>query len=537
MDKKTVLAVVLAALILFGYQFYIAKFYPGAYTVTSPEPGASERMEESRPQEIAGLDTPRETIAESGPIAVPEVPAKKVVFETEKYVVTLSNEGGCIKSIVLKEYPHPGTNEVFKLVDIESPAEAVFNMDGMDEYNLPHVRFAVDEKRNEVVFSTQLKSGLNLTKRYIFHDDSYHIDLEAYFNNPTTQVIYPSYSIVAGSNVYIATKLDRRYAQIVSDISGKARRDNGKKGEGVFAAGAVNYSGLQNKYFSVITKPSVPAKGVWLRQTANDNLLSKIEIDKFAVNPGTTVYHNFLLYAGPTIKKAMEPYGLKAAISYGFFGGISEVLLAGLALFQRIFRNWGVAIILLSALVNLILFPLSRKSYESMKKMQEIQPHMEKLRNEHKDNPHKLNKEMMELYKKYNVNPMGGCLPLFLQIPVFISLYQALMRSLDLRGAGFLWIRDLSMPDAVRLPFSMPALGNSINILPILMAGAMVFQQKIAAQKGSAASAQAKQQQQMMVLMPVLFLFIMYNFPSGLVLYWLTNTLLTMFEQRAIMHS
>lgn len=172
-----------------------------------------------------------------------------------------------------------------------------------------------------------------------------------------------------------------------------------------------------------------------------------------------------------------------------------------------------------------------------MKKMQALQPHMEKLRSEHKDNPHKLNKEMMELYKKYNVNPMGGCLPMLLQLPIFVALYQALMRSLDLRGANFLWIKDLSMPDAVPIPFTLPAIGSSINILPILMAAAMVVQQKISTMKGKAESAQAKQQQQMMVIMPVLFLFIMYNFPSGLVLYWLTNTILTMLEQRAIMRT
>ena len=162
---------------------------------------------------------------------------------------------------------------------------------------------------------------------------------------------------------------------------------------------------------------------------------------------------------------------------------------------------------------------------------------MERLRNEHKDNPQKLNKEMMELYKKYNVNPMGGCLPLLLQMPIFIALYQGLMRSLDLRGARFLWIRDLSMPDAVRLPFAMPIIGNTFNILPVLMAVAMVFQQQMAMRKGAAGSAQAKQQQQMMIMMPIFFLFIMYNFPSGLVLYWLTNTILTMCEQRVIMHN
>ena len=143
----------------------------------------------------------------------------------------------------------------------------------------------------------------------------------------------------------------------------------------------------------------------------------------------------------------------------------------------------------------------------------------------------------MELYKKYNINPLSGCLPVLLQMPIFIALYQALIKSIDLRGAGFLWIKDLSMPDAVNLAFNIPGLGNTINILPVLMAGAMVFQQHIATKKSTGASAQTKQQQQMMIMMPVLFLFIMYNFPSGLVLYWLINTLLTVLEQHGIMYS
>ena len=421
-------------------------------------------------------------------------------------------------------------------MDIDDPTEGIFSIGELGGYDLSRIRYDTNEKGKEVVFTTQLKNGLEVTKRYIFHNSLYHMELELYIRNTSEQLLQAGYSIIAGSNIDIPTRIDRRYAQIVSDISGGARRDNGKKGKGDFVDGIVNYTGLQNKYFSVIAKTSTPTKGVLLKQLDSNNLLSQIEIDKFVINPHSGASHNFLLYAGPTKKEIMESYGLGSAVSYGFFGGISKVLLAGLKLFHRVFRNWGVAVILLSVCTNLILFPLSRKSYESMKKVQELQPHMEKLRNDHKDNPHKLNKEMMELYKKYNVNPMGGCLPLLLQMPIFIALYQALMRSLDLRGAKFLWIKDLSMPDAIHLPFSMPILGNSINILPILMAGAMVFQQQASMRKSSG-SAQAKQQQQMMIMMPVIFLFIMYNFPSGLVLYWLTNTVLTMFEQRAIMHA
>lgn len=158
---------------------------------------------------------------------------------------------------------------------------------------------------------------------------------------------------------------------------------------------------------------------------------------------------------------------------------------------------------------------------------------MVKLKELHKDNPHKLNKETMELYKKYNVNPLGGCLPMLLQMPIFIALYQGLMRSIELKGAHFLWIKNLARPEAVPLPFSLPVIGASINILPLLMVGMMVIQQKIS--QGSTTEGttpeQAKQQKMMMMFMPIIFGFLFYQMPSGLVLYWLTNTVLMTAEQ------
>ncbi len=540
MDRKTIIAVALAALILFGYQFYISKHYPDAYNFTpavstndvrenSPDQARSQKPALTMPENKYPLYKPSfEELADAG---------REITVETDKYIVTLSNIGGCINQIDLKEYPDPLTNNPLRLVDIKTPEEGIFNIEGFNDEQLSRLIYEADKAGHEVTFKADLSNGVQIKKKYNFHNSSNDIELSIYVFNPTETALTQAYSMVAASNIDIPTRLDRRYAQIVSEISGKPRRDNGKKGEGAYIEGYVTYAGLQNKYFSVITKPSAASTGLRMIQTIDDNLISIIEIGQFTLEPNTGASHNYILYVGPSKRNLLKQYKLESAASYGFFGGISQVLVSGLALFQRIFRNWGIAIILLSALVNLILFPLSRKSYESMKKMQEIQPHMEKLRNEHKDNPTRLNKEMMDLYKKYNVNPMGGCLPLFLQIPVFIALYQGLMRSIELRGAKFLWIKDLSMPDAVPLPVSLPMIGNSVNILPVLMAGAMVFQQRLSMRKGAAESAQAKQQQQMMVLMPVIFLFIMYSFPSGLVLYWLTNTLLTMFEQRAIMRS
>jgi YidC/Oxa1 family membrane protein insertase len=221
----------------------------------------------------------------------------------------------------------------------------------------------------------------------------------------------------------------------------------------------------------------------------------------------------------------IDPDFIKA-LNFGFLTSISLILLSILQFFYSIFHSYGVSILFLTFCINLFLYPLTFKSLKSMQKLQELQPHIEKIKQENKDNPHKLNKEIMELYRRYKVNPMGGCLPMVLQMPVFIALYNTLSRSVELKNAPFLWIKDLSMPDAFfHLGANIPLLGSTINLLPILMIGAMILQQKIS--QSTTGSTQSEQQKLIANIMPVMFGFIFYSLPSGLVLYWLTSTLVT----------
>jgi YidC/Oxa1 family membrane protein insertase len=191
-------------------------------------------------------------------------------------------------------------------------------------------------------------------------------------------------------------------------------------------------------------------------------------------------------------------------------------------------HNWGLAIIVLSLIIYIILFPLSLKQMRSMKEMQALQPTIEELRKTYKDNPQKLNKEIMELYREHKVNPLGGCLPLILQIPIFFALYQALIRSIFLKGASFLWIKDLSEPDKL---FKINLTGKTldINILPILMALEMFIQQKISTT--ATGTGTSEQQRLMLILFPIMFGFIFYSMPSGLVLYWFINSTLMLIYQ------
>ena len=168
----------------------------------------------------------------------------------------------------------------------------------------------------------------------------------------------------------------------------------------------------------------------------------------------------------------------------------------------------------------------------AMKQTQMLQPQIEALRRTYKDNPQRLNKEIMELYKTYKVNPFGGCLPLILQIPIFFGLYQALYRSVELKGAHFLWIKDLAEPDRlITMSNFLPFIGNEINLLPVLMGVAMFFQQKISMKASASSGASLEQQKMMIVIFPVMFLFLFYKFPSGLNLYWFLSTTLTTLSQ------
>ncbi len=206
---------------------------------------------------------------------------------------------------------------------------------------------------------------------------------------------------------------------------------------------------------------------------------------------------------------------------------IGKVFIGGLEMLFNVFRNYGVAIIALTFLINLVLFPLTRQSFLSMKRMQQVQPQMAKLREKYKDNTQQLNKEMMELYKKHKVNPLGGCLPMLLQMPVFIALYVAISKFVKLIGADFLWVHDLSSPDRVPLPFTLPFLGNQLHVLPLIMIAGMAVQQRASAMSSVGQDpAMAEQQKMMAFMMPVIFGFIFYSMPAALVLYWLTNTVI-----------
>lgn len=292
----------------------------------------------------------------------------------------------------------------------------------------------------------------------------------------------------------------------------------------------IRWSGFTKKYFALLVNPQWETAR--FTTSANTETMSAaLMMEPITLQPGEKRTKEIFVYAGPQRYETLKSYemGFESILSKGFFGMFKIWLLLTLKFLNQFAHNYGLSIILLTLLIKGLFAPLTHISYKSMKKMQVIQPKIKSLQERYKKDPEKLNREMMELFKRNRVNPMAGCLPMLIQMPVLFAMFRLLPEAIELKGAPFIWwINDLSQPDRLmELPFSVPFLGwSSLNILPILMIISQFGYQKIMPQTST-----NPEQQKIMNFMPIFFGFICYNMPSGLVLYWFVQNLLTIIQQ------
>ncbi|MFA5350198.1 MAG: membrane protein insertase YidC [Candidatus Omnitrophota bacterium] len=368
-----------------------------------------------------------------------------------------------------------------------------------------------------------------IIKKFIIPNNMHTIELEVNVKNLSSSPIQFHPQIVLGRLDLSAKNVQSRYQDVI--VGGKEKTTHISAGKD-FSAKGVKFIGLRDQYFCAILESDEAMDSVYIKKISPQESEVGMLSNELNLNPGEQIGHLYHIYLGPQDLKTINSINTEwaAVIYFGTFDFIAQLLLQLLGFFYSLTHNWGWAIIILSLAVYALLFPLSLKQMRSMKEMQLLQPKIDALRKEFKDNPQRLNKEIMELYKEHKVNPLGGCLPLLLQMPIFFALYQALIRSVALRGAHFLWIKDLSSPDRLfTFKNSIPILGNQVNILPILMAIGMFVQQKISTVKATGEAAQ--QQKIMSIIMPVMFGVIFYQMPSGLVLYWFVNSALMLIYQ------
>ncbi|HSD11705.1 MAG TPA: membrane protein insertase YidC, partial [Candidatus Binatia bacterium] len=301
---------------------------------------------------------------------------------------------------------------------------------------------------------------------------------------------------------------------------------------------AVYWAGYADSYFiSAMAPRENDAVRLWVKKDPQvGEVFTELLIPAASFSAGA---YPFLVYSGPKDLTALSAVGhhLARTVDLGWFGFVAEPMLRILKMFHHVSRNYGIDIILLTMLVKLVTVPLTHKSFKSMRELQKLQPQMKRLQEKYADDRAALNKEVMELYRRHNVNPLGGCLPMIVQMPIFIGLYNALLSAVELRHAPFaLWINDLSAPDRLP-PITKPPLavvaGTEIRIpvLTLLMGVSMLVQQRMTPQAGDPT------QQRMMMIMPLVFTVMFINFPSGLALYWLVNNILTIAQQMLLQRS
>ncbi|MCK9995514.1 MAG: membrane protein insertase YidC [Candidatus Krumholzibacteria bacterium] len=582
MDRRTLLAFVLIFLILAGYPYLMNKFFPqpekAPEQLVGTSPDSTLMVDDEVPTTRIPVDTydrdlsHTETTTDS--VAVPEseplnadqalalVPGgveETISVKTPLFRMDISTLGGRITQwegmkydswlggpvkLVPENIPQAGVDAVFFRGGDLQLGGAVYQSDRMN------LDLGEGSGPSSLTLTLTTVGGLEIRKIFTFRPDTYGVEVDLVVAAPDAAARH-SLNLAGspdqlrfGWNQGIAPtervqKMElpslRSLARIGEDYHYKKRQNLKKSVEKVEGQwrGSVHFAGLQNKYFAVYgivpQEQGEPIEGT-IRLSGNKDLEAQswaIDVPAQRGVGDEIAVARLDLFIGPMEAELLQSYGqdLEKSMDLGmkFIRPLSEIVLLGMEFLHRFIPNFGLIIIIFSVLTKLAFYPLTQTSTKSMKKMQELQPKMTALKEKYKNDKDKLNQATMELYKEEKVNPLTGCLPMVVQMPVFFALYQALNHTISLRGQPFvLWINDLSQPDAIaQLPFSLPFLGADLNVLPILMSVAMYFQTKLTPTSGAGGQMAA-----MNTMMPLIMVFIFYNMPSGLVLYWLINTLM-----------
>ena len=477
-------------------------------------------------------------------VRTPDMPIRETKIDTPLYTVKISEKGATFKSFILKQYRESvGENAPLKELISENLEMGTLlssfensSIKGLNEAVFDSVvagkSISVFSRPETIVFKWISPEGFVLEKEYLFSPDSYIISLVVRIKNASGRDIADQLKItlinhLEAKDAYYgfvgpSALIDNKVKEIKLDDITKQP----------VTQGTIKWIGLETIYFMNSIVPKELKNAEMILQTDNNRMVHNTYREPMTnIKTGTQHTFSYDIFFGPKSMKLLRQLNneLDRSINFGMFDFIAKPCLWLMNFIHDYIPNYGVAIIILTIVVKIILWPLGNKSYQSMNEMKKLAPLMKEIREKHKDDKKKMNQEVMALYKTYKINPMGGCLPMVLQIPVFFALYRMLYEAIELRHASFvLWINDLSAPDRlfnfdIYIPLMHPPYG--IPVLTLIMGASMFFQQKMAPAPGD--PAQAK----LMMFMPILFTVIFVNFSSGLVLYWLVNNLLSMGQQ------
>lgn len=529
-NKNLIIALVLMLAVWLGFSF----FFPASRQEAVTQPASPAPVVVTTPTESlvtsSGLTASVDNAEPGSSVVNVDLPKREIVVETDKYEAVFTTSGARLLSFKLKDYRSTADDDSppvqlfepgpLQYATLRTTGTEGFPLaeDTLFDVSIEDKVFISGGEQREIHFHRTFAGGLEIVKSFVLRGDAYTIETSLLLRNASPSALRGSvgFSLVQRWNDSLQpdSYTFAGPATLVGDDLDEVDVDDLKDGTVSYAQN-IAWTSFQTKYFlSVVVPRDKAAERVQVLRKG-ESIENIVESPSFVLQPGESRQLSYLVFIGPKDFELLKSAGsqLDKVIHFGFFDILAKPLFFVLTFFFGYIKNYGVAIILLTVVIKLCFWPLTHKSYSSMKSMQKLQPEMQKLREKFKSDKERLNKELMELYKNHKVNPLGGCLPMLVQIPVFFALYKVLLDSIALRHAPFaLWLTDLSAKD----PY---------YITPILMGASMFVQQKMTPM--SIDPIQAK----IFMFMPIVFTFMFLNFPSGLVIYWLVNNLLTILQQ------
>jgi YidC/Oxa1 family membrane protein insertase len=552
-QMRLLLAIVLSFLVFVVWQWLMvepemAKQTPEQATLAESTPTSEESATapSAKPEGGRNLVAPevQETPLPQAPPTLENREARQIRVETPLYTAVFTEKGGALDDLILKDY-HETTAKDSPLKDmIPEAARKIPLQTGWVGKNLPGMENALYESGTSqdgiqvqntpqtIEFRYTNAQGITIRKEFSFRPDSYLIGMTVTIANHSAAAI-DGKPMVKIANVVgdpdSRITFEGPMALMGTSLEEVKMKDIAKQPE---LEGSLRWIGITDRYFMTVLIPEESIDGAMkMEKVGDDMVIATLVLPETSIAPGEDKNFSYKSFIGPkdTEVLAKANYDLSKAVNFGMFDLLAKPFLWIMNQIYKVIPNYGIAIILLTLMTKIILWPLGNKSYKSMNDMKRMQPLMAEIREKYKGDKKKMNEETMALYRTYKINPMGGCLPMVVQLPVFFALYRMLYQAIELRHAPFFgWINDLSAPDRLfhfgfSIPFMQPPYG--IPVLTIVMGVTMLLQQKMSPPPGD--PTQAK----MMMFMPIIFTVIFINFPAGLVLYWLTNNIFSIAQQ------
>ena len=539
-NKNLIIAIVLCLGIMFGWGWLAEQMG----WVTRPDPAEVARVqaEQQAAQQAAQLQAQQEAAQKAQAATIPAftpAPGRDVRVDTPLFSAVIYSGGGTLRSFQLNDYrvgldkTSPRVNLVQERTAAVAPLGLLVNgqpswstgkwaVEGLAEGQ----DMRVEPGKSETLRLVGEVDGVRVVRELTFRADTYLISEKIRLTPLGDQARSVRLGYTVGEDSSAASGGQYDGMRIAWNMDGKFKEDTSAKDlaeKGVLERGKILWAGAMSTYFMSSIAPANTSDLTLKGRLQNDVYRVALEQGEMTAQPGVETQMDVSYWVGPKVRTllAKAPNDLVSSIDLGMFSLIAKGLLWLLQFFHNYVHNWGLAIILLTVVIKAVFWPLTAKSYSSMEKMKKLQPMMTALREKYADDKETMNKELMGLYKTYGVNPASGCIPILVQLPVFFGLYQALLTSIELRHASFveylpgtdmLWLADLSSKD----PF---------YITPVIMGLTMFLQQKMSPPAGD------PMQQKIMLFLPLIFTVMFLGFPSGLVLYWLVNNILSIVQQ------